>query len=146
MEAEMEDEAIEVLEGLVSEDDESVEAWYLGGWCLWLVGEKQEGEEQRAARRESRNWLNTCLELYRKVEYEDERLQEHAMELVEGLDKVLGEAPGDDDKEENDDEDGNGWEDDDDDASAGEAQDEKLSMDTDVATDQNNHDHPMSGT
>jgi hypothetical protein len=37
MEAQMEEEALEVVERLVGEDDESIEAWYLGGWCLYLM-------------------------------------------------------------------------------------------------------------
>ena len=40
LEVEMEEEASIVLERLVNEDDQSVEAWYLGGWCLYIVGEK----------------------------------------------------------------------------------------------------------
>ena len=41
MEAEMEEQALDVLERLVEEDDHSVEAWYLGGWCLNLLAAKE---------------------------------------------------------------------------------------------------------
>jgi len=41
LEVEMEADAIEVLERLVGEDDHSVEVWYLGGWGLYILGEKQ---------------------------------------------------------------------------------------------------------
>ncbi|KAI2487629.1 Sterol-sensing multi-domain protein [Pyrenophora tritici-repentis] len=94
MEAEMEDEAIEVLERLVGENDGSVEAWYLGGWCLHLLAGKQKtkGEEKVAMSllRASRDWLENCLKLYGMLEYEDERLKEHADELLKELGDVLG--------------------------------------------------------
>ncbi|KAF2495793.1 TPR domain-containing protein [Lophium mytilinum] len=116
MEAEMEDEAIEVLERLVGEDDGSVEAWYLGGWCLHLMGEKRKtaaesDEEKKTATsvmRASMNWLQNSLKLFRLLDYEDERLKEHAEELVQELEKTLGPyVEGEDGDEEE------GWEDDD---------------------------------
>lgn len=120
MEVEMEEEALGVVERLVEEDDGSVEAWYLGGWCLYLLGLKQmpKGEERDDAGTgdamedvngadelkeeehedlytqsmvSSREWLRQSLQLYEMVEYEDERLREHAMELVEELDAIIGE-------------------------------------------------------
>ncbi|MCJ1354302.1 MAG: hypothetical protein MMC33_004290 [Icmadophila ericetorum] len=116
MEAEMEDDCIEVLERLVDEDDQSVEAWYLGGWCMFLMAqkasksdrEKEAGghieQEVRNLLRGSREWLGNCLQLYENLEYEDERLKGHAVELVEGLDKVVGQD-GDDERDEWEDED-----------------------------------------
>lgn len=110
MEAEMEDEAIEVLERLVGENDGSVEAWYLGGWCLHLLAGKQKakGEEKvtTSLLRASRDWLENCLKLYAMLEYEDERLKEHADELLRELNDVLGPSIG---AEEEEDE----WEEDD---------------------------------
>jgi len=101
MEAEMEDEAIQVLERLVAEDDSSVEAWYLGGWCLQLLADKQRvqanGDADDVADaltellRRSRRWLQQSLNLYQQIDYEDERLQEHALELVQSLTQILGE-------------------------------------------------------
>ncbi|XTI88608.1 TPR domain-containing protein [Cenococcum geophilum] len=116
MEAEMEDDALEVLERLVGEDDSSVEAWYLGGWCLYLMSEKRRSsgdsaEERKALMplmRASREWLQNSLKLYQVLEYEDGRLKEHAEELVQGLTKVLG-PPTDGDEA---DEDKGDWEDD----------------------------------
>ena len=115
MEVEMLDEAMIVLERLISEDDESVEACYLGGWCLFLSGEKarelekkedqgQQGDEQagngwKAVLESSREWLKNSLKLYELLEYEDDRLQDHAWELVENLNGQLGpldEADGED--------------------------------------------------
>ena len=127
MESEMEEQALEVLEGLVAEEDSSVEAWYLGGWCLRLLGEKlttrreeagkikskngatpvlrdircgkdeeeeekEVGEERKALMVASRDWLSNSLRLYDVSEYEDERLRDHALELVRELDAELGEG------------------------------------------------------
>lgn len=103
MDATMEDQAMEVLERLVDEDDHSVEAWYLGGWCLNVMAEKEStdgttkpGDESAGpdaktrTLKTSRDWLLKCLKLYGKLEYEDERLKAHADELVEEMNKVLG--------------------------------------------------------
>ena len=118
MEAEMEAEAIEVLNRLVQEDDQSVEAWYLGGWCQNLIAEQEKSrpdhsengndrESDRAqtleaARKGSRHWLKTSMKLYELLDYEDERLYKHAKELVTVLDTVLGpedeQADGDEDE------------------------------------------------
>jgi hypothetical protein len=123
MEVGMELEALEVLERLILEDDQSVEAWYLGGWCLQLLAEKQQApkdvEEETdvspEARRHaslvaSREWLKQSLKLYDLIQYEDERLKEHALELVQQMNKELGEDMEDDSNAE-DGEDGEDWED-----------------------------------
>ncbi|KAF9869780.1 TPR domain-containing protein [Colletotrichum karsti] len=112
LEVEMEQEAIEVLERLVGDDDQSVEAWYLGGWALFIFGEKQkekkleskEEDEWKTTWSTSRRWLMRCLNLYAAQEYEDERLGEHAKELFAAINKELGDPPA---NEEDDD----GWED-----------------------------------
>lgn len=136
MECAMREEALGVLERLVGEDDGSVEAWYLGGWCLFLLAEElgdlgepgepsknaEQEEEQEAkttaaqkrTRKSSRDWLDRSLKLYEMLDYEDERLREHAIELIEGLDKELGpRVEGELDAGEDDED---GWEDDEDDA------------------------------
>jgi tetratricopeptide (TPR) repeat protein len=102
MEADMDVEAIEVLERLVSEDDSSVEVWYLGGWGLYIMGEKQKNGEVKAENEDgeswkiswisSRQWLNHSLRLFGQQEYEDERLGDHARELLASLDAELGES------------------------------------------------------
>ncbi|GAD99372.1 TPR domain protein [Paecilomyces variotii No. 5] len=112
MEVQMELEALEVLERLILEDDHSVEAWYLGGWCLHLLAEKEQppapadSEESPAERRHaslvaSREWLKQSLKLYSLLDYEDVRLKEHALELVEELNKELGEDMDDESDTEN---------------------------------------------
>lgn len=106
----MELEALEVLERLILEDDQSVEAWYLGGWCLHLLAEKQqapadaETEETPESKRHaslvaSREWLKQSMAIYDAVQYEDERLRDHATELIESMNKELGEDMDDDEGE-----------------------------------------------
>ena len=107
MEVEAEEEALVVVKRLVQEDDQSVEACYLGGWCLYLMGQKrkqvaedavmhdesQEREKEEeyylSSLKESRDWLKACLRLCRRIDYEDFKLREHALELVQELDKAL---------------------------------------------------------
>lgn len=108
MEVQMEAEALEVLERMVLEDDESVETWYLGGWCLYLIGkgdaqqiERLTEEQRKSTLRSSVRWLRTSLRLYGLIQYEDEKLKEHAEELVTELVKDVGEV----DENETDDED-----------------------------------------
>lgn len=135
MEVGMEREALEVLERLVAEDDGSVQTWYLGGWGLFVLGEKLrerekvkgksgEGKQQQSKAEDdedddwntswisSRVWLNQCLHLYKLQEYEDEPLGEHAKELLAAIAKELGEAPADGEGDDYDDDEGeDGWED-----------------------------------
>ncbi|KAF4122476.1 TPR domain protein [Geosmithia morbida] len=102
LEVEMEDEALTVLQRLVSDDDQSVEAWYLGGWCLYIAGDKlrqSNPDEWKSLWTSSRQWLAVCLKLYEVQEYEDERLGEHAAELLQSINKELGEpADGEEDE------------------------------------------------
>ncbi|CAG9970656.1 unnamed protein product [Clonostachys byssicola] len=121
LEVGMEDEALSVLQRLTTDDDQSVEAWYLGGWCLFIMGEKaRDGQGQSNGDADgwkdvwvlSRKWLARCLNLYEVLEYEDERLGQHAVELRQKINDVLGEPAegeeddwddGDDDDEDDED-------------------------------------------
>lgn len=122
MEVGMEPEAMWVLERLVIEDDESVETWYLGGWCQYLYGEKAaegaaKGESKESVWRAARLWLTQCLKLFKLQDYEDDRLGEHANELLQAINKELGPmAEGEEDED--------AWEDDEDDDEDG---DEEMS-------------------
>ncbi|POR31315.1 TPR repeat-containing protein [Tolypocladium paradoxum] len=104
IETELEEDALKVLERLTTDDDQSVEAWYLGGWCLFMTGEKQRdakaqeqngnpAEEWKSTWSTARKWLAQCLKLYAMLEYEDDRLGEHAVELFQSINKELGEMP-----------------------------------------------------
>jgi predicted Zn-dependent protease len=102
MEADMDGEAIEVLERLVGEDDSSVEVWYLGGWGLYIMGEKQKNDEAKVENGDrdgeswkvswisSRQWLTHSLRLFDQQDYEDVRLGEHAKELLSTINAELG--------------------------------------------------------
>lgn len=56
-------DALEVIAGVVAEDDQDVEAWYLEGWCLWgmservksgeRLGEEEEGKGKGKEKQES---------------------------------------------------------------------------------------------
>ncbi|KAF3007214.1 hypothetical protein E8E14_007372 [Neopestalotiopsis sp. 37M] len=115
MEVEMEQDALEVLERLIGEDDHSVEVWYLGGWSLFVLGDKQKSEgkgdeaEWKMNWLSSRTWLNQCLKLFKQQDYEDDRLGEHANELLNDVSKELGLPPIMDENEEDEEEE---WEDD----------------------------------
>ena len=102
MEVTLEFEALEVLERLILEDDQSVEAWYLGGWCLFLLAEKQQAPKdaqeedpsespRHVSLAASREWLKQSLKLYDLLDYEDDRLRDHALEQVQGMNQEIGE-------------------------------------------------------
>jgi hypothetical protein len=134
MEADMEDEAMDVLERLALEDDQSVEACYLGGWCLQLMADKkkaqfgdvvnnpesEQAKEVLAMLKASRSWLLNTLRLYRVLEYEDERLKQHTEELVDAQCQVLGPPPEEGKEDEDDDDEWDGIDEDDEVADADE--------------------------
>ena len=100
----MEEEAITVAERLIGEDDMSVEVWYLGGYGRYTKGEKlrqgdsaNQDDSWQPFWRSSRKWLKRCLTLFEAEDYEDDRLQEHAQELLESIKSELGDGPEEDD-------------------------------------------------
>lgn len=59
--------ALMVLQGIMASDDEEVEAWYLEGWCFFLMAEqtreqggKLDGLTWEELARDSRDCLETC--------------------------------------------------------------------------------------
>lgn len=59
--------ALLVLQGVIATDDQDVEAWYLEGWCFFMMAEQaQENEGQldgltwQELARDSRDCLETC--------------------------------------------------------------------------------------
>lgn len=107
MEVEDEEQAMIVLDGLVKNDDQSVEAWYLGGWCHVLLSKKEKlsNEDKSKEITQAREWLANCLRLFRIQQYEDEPLRRHAEELLQELNKSLNLPNGDDEWEDTDDDD-----------------------------------------
>ncbi|KAF8470882.1 hypothetical protein BDZ91DRAFT_719165 [Kalaharituber pfeilii] len=124
METEMYDTAMEILEGLQMEDDQVVDLWYLGGWCLYLQGEKlreaevagkgkekktdEEREDWKSLWQASRGWLNNCAQLYQALDWDDERLKEHTKEILDTINNALGDEMDDDEEEAGEDDE---WED-----------------------------------
>ncbi|KAL5596806.1 hypothetical protein BROUX41_006510 [Berkeleyomyces rouxiae] len=102
LEVAMMDEARFVLDRLVKDDDHSVEAWYLGGWHRFLAGEAAAAagaaDEQAPLWQAARRRLSQCLHLYQMLGYEDERLHDHAAELLGQIQEKLGEPTTDDDE------------------------------------------------
>ncbi|RDX57294.1 TPR-like protein [Lentinus brumalis] len=106
--------ALLVLQGIMATDDQEVEAWYLEGWCFFLMAEQAQESggkldeltwEELA--RDSRDCLETCQMLHTNLEHPDAPLLEHARELIAKLES-LGIHPS---PEGDDDDDGEGWED-----------------------------------
>ena len=94
LEVEMEAEAVDVVDQLVQEDDQSVEALYLAAWSRSLLQEK--GADTAI---ESREMFRRCLQLYTSVDYEDESLRDHVIEMIARLDEILGPLSKEDDDE-----------------------------------------------
>ncbi|KAM6968253.1 uncharacterized protein FYW47_006951 [Aplochiton taeniatus] len=99
--------AVDVLEGLLEEDDEVVQVWYLSGWVCHLQMEKareqrareqkeateEEQEECQALREAARSYLTKAKKLYGKLRCDDQPLLEHVEQL---LAELGGEMEGDD--------------------------------------------------
>ncbi|XP_076327475.1 uncharacterized protein LOC143234197 isoform X1 [Tachypleus tridentatus] len=90
IELELYDEAAEVLEGLVEEEDEVVDTWYLLGWMNYLRGQDYWGN--------SRFYLNNTKKLTAKFGADNPQILQHAEELLEEM------GPGEDSEDENENE------------------------------------------
>ncbi|TRM64859.1 hypothetical protein BD626DRAFT_399757 [Schizophyllum amplum] len=118
LELDMFNEALLTLNGIMAEDDQDVEAWYLEGWCFFLMAERARenggslGEltfENLA--RDSRDCLEACRTIHANQEHPDKALLEHAKELIQQLDAAgIKPSPLDEEGEGNDERD---WEDED---------------------------------
>ncbi|KAI0001420.1 hypothetical protein BJV74DRAFT_818500 [Russula compacta] len=87
--------ALMVLQGIMASDDEEVEAWYLEGWCFFLMAEQareQGGKldeltwEELA--RDSRDCLETCKTLHINQGHPDLPIREHVKELISKLEEL----------------------------------------------------------
>ncbi|KAH9037791.1 hypothetical protein EDB85DRAFT_2132319 [Lactarius pseudohatsudake] len=115
--------ALMVLQGIMASDDEEVEAWYLEGWCFFLMSEQareQGGKldeltwEELA--RDSRDCLETCKMLHVNQGHPDRPIREHVEELISKLEE-LGVKPSPEDGGQDDDDDDESWEDEESDSS-----------------------------
>ncbi|KAG7242071.1 hypothetical protein INR49_024117 [Caranx melampygus] len=91
--------AVDVLEGLLEEDDEVVQVWYLSGWVCYLQFEKakeqqeREGrgvtedelEEWKALKEAARSYLTNAKKLYSKLRCDDQPMLEHVEQLLSEL-------------------------------------------------------------
>lgn len=88
--------AVDVLEGLLEEDDEVVQVWYLSGWVCYLQWEKakeqqeregrevteEEREEWKALTEAARSYLTNAKKLYGKLRCDDQPMSEHVEQLL----------------------------------------------------------------
>ncbi|XP_074539244.1 uncharacterized protein LOC141800540 [Halichoeres trimaculatus] len=109
MESEEYEMAVDVLEGLLEEDDEVVQVWYLSGWVCYLQlerakeqqkreereGTEEEKEEWKALTDAARSYLTNAKKLYGKLRCDDQPMLEH-------VEQLLGELGGEMEAEEGD--------------------------------------------
>ena len=104
IELEMFDEATQVLDGLLEEDDEVVETWYLLGWVNRLRAmDTQDLDTQQGYNANVRYYLLKAKRVHTKNPTDDEDLVKHVDELLEEI------GPGEEEEEVDDGEDD--WED-----------------------------------
>ncbi|XP_033983974.1 probable assembly chaperone of rpl4 isoform X2 [Trematomus bernacchii] len=91
--------AVDVLEGLLEEDDEVVQVWYLSGWVCYLQLEKakelqeregrevteEETEEWKSLQEVARSYLTNAKKLYIKLRCDDQPMSEHVEQLLSDL-------------------------------------------------------------
>lgn len=96
IEAEEYETAVDVLEGLLEEDDEVVQVWYLSGWVCYLQLQRakelqqrearepseEEGEEGKALMEAARSYLTNAKKLYNKLRCDDQPVLEHVEQLL----------------------------------------------------------------
>ncbi|EPE09214.1 tpr domain-containing protein [Ophiostoma piceae UAMH 11346] len=115
--------SIDVTTQLLRDDEQSVEVWYLAGYANYLLGQEQKEEAAKDAQKPQEKWkitwtearrcLGRCLRRFQQQQYEDERLGEHANELMQELVATVGE-PSQKELDEEDYEEEDEWEDDED--------------------------------
>ncbi|KAF8905096.1 hypothetical protein CPB84DRAFT_1814317 [Gymnopilus junonius] len=112
--------ALLVLHGIMSADDQDVEAWYLEGWCFYMMAEQAQERggslddlTWQELGKDARDCLETCQVLHRNQEHPDKPLLEHVKELISKLDSLgIPPSPLEDEDEGGEDEEGD-WESDD---------------------------------
>ncbi|KAJ7903503.1 hypothetical protein B0H14DRAFT_3851303 [Mycena olivaceomarginata] len=91
--------ALLVLHGIMASDDQEVEAWYLEGWCFFLMSEQAQENggtlddlTWQELATDARDCLATCEVLHTNEGHPDTPLLEHVRELAAKLD-ALGIKP-----------------------------------------------------
>ncbi|KDQ21420.1 hypothetical protein BOTBODRAFT_168688 [Botryobasidium botryosum FD-172 SS1] len=87
--------ALLVLQGILATDDQEMEAWYLEGWCFFLMGERAreggttiDGLGWKELMRDARDCLEACQTLHTAQCHPDEQLLQHVHELLSELDNA----------------------------------------------------------
>ncbi|XP_042188376.1 probable assembly chaperone of rpl4 isoform X2 [Callorhinchus milii] len=96
IEAEEYEVAVEILEGLLEEDDEVVQVWYLLGWVCYLQAEKS--DQEAAFKKSARAHLTKAKKLYTKLKCDDSPLLDHTEQLLADLGGAEGSEPSDDEQ------------------------------------------------
>ncbi|KAJ3988924.1 hypothetical protein F5890DRAFT_1488853 [Lentinula detonsa] len=102
--------ALLVLHGVMTADDEEVEAWYLEGWCYFLMAEQA---KENAGTLDDLSWeelandargrLETCQLLHTHQQHSDKPLLEHVQELIANLEGMgIKPSPPDEGEDESD--------------------------------------------
>ncbi|KAG8921592.1 hypothetical protein FRC02_012493 [Tulasnella sp. 418] len=90
-------QALTILQDIIASDDQDVEAWYLEGWCFFLMGDAVkegatiEGVDELTwedLKRDARDCLEMCKGLHKAQEHPDEQLLSHAIELINELENA----------------------------------------------------------
>ncbi|GAA6094770.1 probable assembly chaperone of rpl4 [Tachysurus ichikawai] len=90
--------ATDVLEGLLEEDDEVVQVWYLLGWLYYLQLDKPgAAEDSESLKKSARIYLTKAKKLYIKLHCDDAPMSEHTEQL---LGELGGELVAEDDADE----------------------------------------------
>jgi len=100
--------ALMVLQGIMASDDEEVEAWYLEGWCFFLMAEQAREQGGKLDEltweelsRDSRDCLETCKTLHINQGHPDIPVREHVKELISKLEELgVKPSPEDDGQDE----------------------------------------------
>ncbi|KXN84744.1 UPF0661 TPR repeat-containing protein C16D10.01c [Leucoagaricus sp. SymC.cos] len=99
LELELYTPALSALQGIMATDDQEVEAWYLEGWCFFLMSEnakesggKLDDMSWEELAKDSRDCLETCKVLHLNQDYPDKPILAHVEELITKL-EALGVKP-----------------------------------------------------
>ncbi|KAJ1904434.1 hypothetical protein GGI03_006427 [Coemansia sp. RSA 2337] len=97
------EKALALLEQLQKEDDENVDAWYLFGWTYHLQSEdlatSGDDEDKTELLRSARECFKQAIKLANMLDYENDGLIDHALELVAAIDAIVPPTDGDDEEE-----------------------------------------------
>ncbi|KAF9514937.1 hypothetical protein BS47DRAFT_1376401 [Hydnum rufescens UP504] len=74
-------QALSLIQSILASDDEEIDAWYLQGWCFFLMGEQVKETGENIAR----DCLEACRTFYRQGGHDDQELIDHVEVLIKSL-------------------------------------------------------------